>query len=338
MLCFSFSPHLCSTLHHTQLITCLHSRWLAGRLQDLAPLRDWFISAFPLRLWGDFLLCSDRVGSYDPASDSLMNRDFLHCQTGFCADAVWICTCWTLPRHFPVSATNDISVPTNCPCMPFVVQLVASMGTRLLCSCPSVQAFIRQCHHTWARSKKPLLLSSRPCKVWLSTQELTLGVESKNLASKFTGPFEIQALIHLTFRISKATSVQESPLVPAGPTPARLCASLMGAQSTLSGGEATSMWSTLIQKRGHGSLPASSLIPTSFPASIGSTRISLPRQLCHSGAPPLPFCASLSIDSSSMASLTGALYGPVTDEHWCFSTLIGVDCTMLRKSRGKASI
>lgn len=60
-------------------------------------------------------------------------------------------------------------------------------------------------------------------KVWLWTQDLTLGVESKNLASKFTGPFEIQALIRLTFRISKATSVQESPLVPAGPTPPPLC-------------------------------------------------------------------------------------------------------------------
>lgn len=126
--------------------------------------------------------------------------------------------------------------------------------------------------------------------MWLLTQDLTLRVESKKLASKFTGPFEIQALIHLTFRISKANSVQESPLVPAGPPtppPPHLHASLMGAQSTLSGGEATSMWSTgrgTIQKRGHGSLPASSLIPTSLPASIGSTRISLPRQLCHSGA------------------------------------------------------
>lgn len=65
--------------------------------------------------------------------------------------------------------------------------------------------------------------------VWLSTKDLPLRVESRKLAPKFIGPFEVEMVnnpvafllklpramrINPTFIVSKVKLAQESPLVP----------------------------------------------------------------------------------------------------------------------------
>ena len=117
-------------------------------------------------------------------------------------------------------------------------------------SCPSVQDFIRRCRRTWTRARAALLRAAdrytaasnrhrskapdyQPGqKVWLSTRDLPLRVESKKLAPHFIGPFEIQEIVnpvavrlklprsmrvHPTFHVSKVKPVRESALVPAAP-------------------------------------------------------------------------------------------------------------------------
>ncbi|KAM3623686.1 uncharacterized protein V6R79_014429 [Siganus canaliculatus] len=105
---------------------------------------------------------------------------------------------------------------------------------------------------TWARARATLLRSvdrytitanrrrtSAPVyregqKVWLSTRDLPLRVESRKLAPKFVGPFTVKKVIsptavrlqlpqsmrvHPTFHVSKVKPVHESPLAPPRPPP-----------------------------------------------------------------------------------------------------------------------
>ena len=119
-------------------------------------------------------------------------------------------------------------------------------------SCPSALAQARRCRRTWARVRSTLLKTvagystaanrrRTPApeyqvgqKVWLSTRDLPLKVESRKLAQRFIGPFQVENIIsptalrlrlpatlkvHPTFHVSRVKPYVESPLVPAAPPP-----------------------------------------------------------------------------------------------------------------------
>ena len=121
---------------------------------------------------------------------------------------------------------------------------------------PSALALVRRCRRTWEQARRNLIRQSKsykaaadrrrapaPCyrngqRVWLSTKNLPLRVESKKLAPRFVGPFPIAKVInpvtvrlklprsmrvHPTFHVSNVKPVRTSPLVPPArpPPPAR---------------------------------------------------------------------------------------------------------------------
>ena len=119
-------------------------------------------------------------------------------------------------------------------------------------SVPSAQAFIRRCRRIWNGARQVLLRSSartkraadrrripapsyRPGqKVWLSSKDLPLRVESRKLAPRFVGPFPTSKVVnpaavrlrlprslrvHPTFHVARVKPVEESSLVPASRPP-----------------------------------------------------------------------------------------------------------------------
>ena len=193
-------------------------------------------------------------------------------------------------------------------------------------SVPSVQAFIRRCKSTWRRARAALLHSGSQVKrgadrrrvkaphyrrgqrVWLSTKDLPLKVDSRKLAPRFIGPYLVERVlgpsavrlrlpsslrrIHPTFHVSKIKPVRHSPLSPpavAPPPPVSLTGPLLLQSGSCwmsgAGDEGSSFWSTgraTVQRSAPGYLLVCSwMINSSRISAVSTPTIPLWRQEAH---------------------------------------------------------
>ena len=159
---------------------------------------------------------------------------------------------WAEYAHnsLPVAATG--LSPFHC-CLGYQPPLFSSQEADV--AVPSVQAFIRRCRSSWKTARAALLHSSvlmkrvadrgrvkapryrRGQRVWLSTKDLPLKLQSRKLAPRFIGPYQIERVlsrtavrlklpkvlqrIHPTFHVSRIKPVRACALSPPAEVPPR---------------------------------------------------------------------------------------------------------------------
>lgn len=157
---------------------------------------------------------------------------------------------WAEYAHNTLPVASTGLSPFQC-CLGYQPPLFSSQEADI--AVPSAQAFIQRCRATWKRTRATLLRSGAQVKrvadqrrtkapryrrgqrVWLSTKDLPLKVQSRKLAPRFIGPYPIERVlgpsvvrlrlpltlrrIHPSFHVSRVKPVHHSPLSPPTDTP-----------------------------------------------------------------------------------------------------------------------